>query len=248
MLKPAQPVAPAGRHEPEILRLLEGHRFLGRLPREELHALIRQSTMLSFSEREMVFAQGDTGATVILMVEGYVKLSSSTFGGREVVLEVAGPGAVFGELSVLNGWPRAADAAALSACRLLSIDGKAFIRSLGRAPEAMFEIIRLLSERLRSTTEQMTDGLDLPAPARLAKALMHLAALHSHPVKSGLRIDFQLSQRELGGMTGLTRESINKHLAHWRDAGWVTLSDRYVTVLNPQRLHDLLRDHALPDD
>jgi hypothetical protein len=46
-------------------------------------------------------------------------------------------------------------------------------------------------------------------------------------------------------MTGLTRESINKHLATWRDSGWVTLSDRYVTVLNPQRLHDLLRDHSL---
>ena len=245
MPKPAPPIAPAGKHEEEILRLLEGHRFLRRLPREELHALIRQASVLAFAERDMVFAQGDTGGTGRVMVEGYVKLSSSTFGGREVVLEVAGPGAVFGELAVLNEWPRAADAAALSACRLLSIDGKQFVRTLVRAPEAMFEIIRLLSERLRSTTEQMTDGLDLPAPARLAKALMHLAALHSHPVKSGLRIDFQLSQRELGGMTGLTRESINKHLAAWRDSGWVTLSDRYVTVLNPQRLQDLLRDHSL---
>jgi CRP/FNR family transcriptional regulator, cyclic AMP receptor protein len=245
MPKPAPPIAPAGKHEEEILRLLEGHRFLRRLPREELHALIRQASVLAFAERDMVFAQGDAGATVLVVVEGYVKLSSSTFGGREVVLEVAGPGAVFGELAVLNEWPRAADAAALSACRLLSIDGKQFVRTLVRAPEAMFEIIRLLSERLRSTTEQMTDGLDLPAPARLAKALLHLAALHSHPVKSGLRIDFQLSQRELGGMTGLTRESINKHLATWRDSGWVTLSDRYVTVLNPQRLQDLLRDHTL---
>jgi CRP-like cAMP-binding protein len=245
MPKPAPPIAPAGKREDEILRLLEGHRFLRRLPREELNALIRQASVLAFAEREMVFAQGDTGGTVMVVVEGYVKLSSSTFGGREVVLEVAGPGAVFGELAVLNEWPRAADAAALSACRLLSIDGRQFVRTLTRAPEVMFEIIRLLSERLRSTTEQMTDGLDLPAPARLAKALMHLAALHSHPVKSGLQIDFQLSQRELGGMTGLTRESINKHLATWRDSGWVTLSDRYVTVLNPQRLHDLLRDHSL---
>jgi CRP/FNR family transcriptional regulator, cyclic AMP receptor protein len=245
MPKPAPPIAPAGKHEEEILRLLRGHRFLSRLPGDELHALIRQASVLTFAEREMVFAQGDAGGTVMVVVEGYVKLSSSTFGGREVVLEVAGPGAVFGEVAVLNDWTRAADAAALSACRLLTIDGKQFIRTLARAPEVMFEIIRLLSERLRSTTEQMTDGLDLPAPARLAKALMQLAALHSHPVKSGLRINFQLSQRELGGMTGLTRESINKHLATWRDSGWVTLSDRYVTVLNPQRLQDLLRDHML---
>jgi len=244
MLRPGQSQAPAGTAQDAILRLLDGHRFLRRLRADELRTLIRQSPVLSFQERDVIFAQGDPGGTVMVIVEGYVKLSSSTFGGREVVLEVAGPGAVFGEVAVLNDWPRSADAAALSACRILAIEGRQFIRAISQAPEAMFEIIRLLSERLRTTTEQMTDGLDLPAAARLAKALMHLAALHSHPVKEGLRIDFQLSQRELGGMTGLTRESINKHLATWRDAGWVSLSDRHVTVRSPQRLQDLLRDRA----
>jgi CRP-like cAMP-binding protein len=244
MQKPAQPNAQPARRDAATTGLLRGHRFLGKLSPAGLDALIDQATTLNLADRETIFSQGDPGHTVMVVLEGYVKLSSSTLGGREVVLEVAGPGSVFGELAVLNAWPRAADASALSSCRLLAIDGGQFLRALTEAPEAMFEIIRLLSERLRSTTEQMTDGLDLPTPVRLAKALMRLLALHSHPVPEGLRIDVQISQRELGGMTGLTRESINKLLATWRDSGWVTLSDRYVTVRNPQGLQDLLRDHV----
>jgi len=83
--------------------------------------------------------------------------------------------------------------------------------------------------------------VDLPAPARLAKALFRLAALHSHPVPGGLRIDLMLSQRELGGMTGLTRESINKHLSGWRDSGWVQLDERAIVLSDLSALRGLLR-------
>jgi CRP-like cAMP-binding protein len=88
----------------------------------------------------------------------------------------------------------------------------------------------------------MTDGLDLPAPARLAKALLQLAALHSRAVGDGLQISLALSQRELGGMTGLIRESINKHLGLWRDAGWLSLTGRTITLHDVAALRGLLRD------
>ena len=128
---------------------------------------------------------------------------------------------------------------------LLSIDGAAFSRALGHTPAAMRELIRLLSHRLRRTTEQMTDVVDMPAPARIAKALLQLAALHSKPVPGGLQIDIPLSQSELGGMTGLIREIINRHLGNWRDAGWLRLSDRSIVLTDVQALRTLLRDDAL---
>lgn len=228
-----------------VLPLLASHRLLGRLPEAELTALVRQATLQNVPERAAIFAQGDTGNTVVAVVDGYVKMSATTAAGREVVLEVAGPGAVFGELAVLNGWPRSAEVEALSPCRLLVIEGGLFVRTLMRHPEAMLEVVRLLSERLRRVTEQMTDAVDMPAPARLAKALLKLAAMHSHKVADGLRIDLMLSQRELGGMTGLTRESINKHLATWRDAGWLRLADGAVVISRVSALRDLLREHEL---
>jgi CRP/FNR family cyclic AMP-dependent transcriptional regulator len=229
----------------DALRVLGEHSVLRRLPPEDLRTLLRQATVQAVAERGIIFAQGDQGRNVLIVVRGFVKLSSLTLNGREVVLDLAGPGDVFGELAVLNDWPRAATATALSSVILLLVDGQQFTKALSQAPAAMMGVIHLLSRRLRKATEQMTDGIELPAPARLAKALLQLAALHSRPVTGGLQIELQLSQRELGGMTGLIRESINKHLGVWRDAGWLRLTDRSITLRDLSAFHDLLREHEL---
>jgi len=224
--------------------LFAANRVLGQLEPAVLEELTRQSHVQDVAERARIFGQGEKGHTVIAVMSGFVKLAATTAAGREVVLDVAGPGDVFGEVAVLNDWPRAAEAEALSACRLLMIDGARFIQALQREPKAMLAVIRLLSARLRTATEQLTDAVDMPAPARLAKALFRLAALHSHPTQGGLRIDLPLSQRELGAMTGLTRESINKHLAGWRDSGWLHLSDGAIVLVRVDRLRNLLREHS----
>ncbi|MBV8589741.1 MAG: Crp/Fnr family transcriptional regulator [Acetobacteraceae bacterium] len=232
--------------EERIMGLLSRNSLLRQVPDAEIKSLVRRARLQRFREREAIFSQGDEGRSVQAVLEGFVKLSSSTAAGREIILDVAGPGSIFGEIAVMNEWPRAADAVALTPCSLLAIDGYSFRQALTRAPAALFGVIRMVSERLRRATEQLTDGVDLPASARLAKALMQLAALNSHQVADGLQIDVVLSQRELGGMTGLTRESINKHLAAWREEGWVRLTtDGAIILVNPQGLRDLLRTQGL---
>src|SRR5580658_1001556 len=225
-----------------ILEQLRRHELLRRFVAEDLQALVSHATVRTYDERDTLCTQGEAGQTVLVVVHGYVKLSALTAGGREVVFDVVGPNDVFGELAVLIDLPRAATAVALSPCAVLAIDGPAFVDALARSPEAMFWMIRLLGHRVSRTTEQMTDGLDLPAPGRLAKALLELAALRSRPVKEGLQINLALSQRELGGMTGLIRESINKHLGAWRDAGWLSLSGRTITLRDLAALRALVRD------
>ena len=225
-----------------VLEQLGRHPLLDRLMADDLKALVSNATVLVFDERDALFAQGDKGQSVLVVAHGYVKLAAATPSGREVVLDVVGPGDLFGELAVLTDQPRAATATALTPSSLLSIDGSAFIAALSRAPEAMFWMIRLLGRRLNHATEQMTDGLELPAPVRLAKALLQLAALHSKPAPDGLQLSLPLSQRELGGMTGLIRESINKHLGLWRDAGWLSQSGRTITLHNLAALRELVRE------
>ncbi len=230
---------------PDPLTLLRAHEVMRLVPADLLRPLMQRAALLSYPERDEIFGQGDPGRTVMVVAGGFVKLSAVLQNGREVVLDVASPGNVIGEIAVLNGWPRAATAVALSACTLLAIDGAAFTRALAASPEALFAMIRLLSRRLRKATAQFTDGLELPAPARLAKALIELAALHSRPTPKGLQIELPVSQRELGGMTGLTRESINRHLGTWRDAGWIGLADGTITLRNIDALRDLLADPDL---
>jgi CRP-like cAMP-binding protein len=92
-------------------------------------------------------------------------------------------------------------------------------------------VVRLLGERLARTTAQMADSL-VPAEPRLARALLRLAALDPKPSQAGLRIDLGLSQSDLGDMTGMARESINKLLSGWRDQGFVALEGRTLTLID----------------
>jgi CRP/FNR family cyclic AMP-dependent transcriptional regulator len=223
-----------------VLEQLGRHPLLQRLAKDDLRALVESASVRVLDERAVLFGEGDESRSVLVVVHGYVKMSANTASGREVVLDVVGPSDVFGELGVLTEQARAATATALTPCSVLSIDGRAFLAALGRAPEAMFWVIRLLGRRLNRTTQQLTDGLELPAPARLAKALLELAALHSRQATDGLQISLPLSQRELGAMSGLIRESINKHLGMWRDAGWLSQAGRTITLHNLPALRALL--------
>jgi len=227
-----------------VLDQLGRHPLLRQLASDDLRALVGNASVRVLDERTALFAQGDEGRSVLVVIHGYLKMSAVTAAGREVVLDVVGPGDVFGELAVLMEQGRAATATAMTPCSVLSIDGQAFRAALGRSPEAMFWVIRLLGRRLSRTTQQLTDGLELPAPARLAKALLELAGLHSGPTADGLQINLPLSQRELGAMTGLIRESINKHLGTWREAGWLSQAGRTITLHNIAALRTLVEEQG----
>jgi len=226
-----------------VLRLIKPDSVLGLLAERDLLVLLRQSTVRALPRQRVLFRCGDPGRIVALVLQGFVKLSSTAANDREVVLEIAGPGTIFGEIAVLTDARRRADATALTACRVLAIDGSAFRHALARSPQAMFAAIRLLSDRLSVVTERGLDAVSLPAPVRLAKALLQLAELASERVESSIHISFRLSQRELGAMTGLTRESINKHLRAWRAKGWVELSGSAVTLRDATALSNYVHDH-----
>jgi len=235
-------VEPLASRAPIALARLREHRVLGAAPDSELQTLLQRAQVVRVPERETLFRRGDSGRAFAVILTGFVKLSSVEAGGREVVLEICGPGSLFGELACLNGWPRAADAVALADSELLSVPGEALRNALLRSPEAMFALVGVLSRRLRHATEQLRDAASLPGPARLAKALVQLAAAHGKSSGSGLQIEFSLSQRELGGMTGLSRETINKQLAHWRDSGWIELGPGHLCLLAAEALRTLVEE------
>ena len=248
-IRPALPMAPFGvndygssRDDP-ALRIVRAQSVLGLLPEKEQLALVRQSRIRPFPKNRVLFRTGDDGRSVVLVLSGYVKLSVTAANGREAVIEIARPGTIFGELAVLNGTPRQADAVALTDCRVMAIDGGLFRRAIASTPEAMFATIRLLSERLSTATAMSMEIGSLPAPVRLAKALLHLAETPS--VRSGdhVPIGVRLSQRELGAMTGMIRESVNKHLKAWSDAGWIEMVNGSVTLCDVRALRDFVDEY-----
>jgi CRP/FNR family transcriptional regulator len=223
----------------QVLERLARHRVAGRLGRADLETMLTYAQPRALRARASLFSTGDTGSALYVVLSGWIKLSREMPNGRSIVLELAGPGSMFGELAVLCGLPRAADAVALTAVQLLAIDGRAWVAALRANPDAILAIVKMLGERLAHTTVQMEDLVSLPAEPRLARALIRLAALAPQPAAHALQIDLGLSQREIGDITGLARESINKLLAGWRDAGIVTLSGRTLALCDMTALQEI---------
>lgn len=213
--------------------------MLGCLPEPELRSLEQWSMIRAYRARERIFMCGDAGRTVAVVLNGYVKLSLATGGGHEVILEIVPSGACIGELAVLNRAPRGTDAFTLSRCQLLIIDGRQFLQVMERCPEGLRAMVELTGRRLREATQRIFDARALSPLARMAKLLLQLAELRSPIVGGHVRIEVQVSQAELGGLMGLTRESINKHLAIMRDAGWISLSAGSISLLDVAALKEL---------
>ncbi|MFQ6024504.1 MAG: Crp/Fnr family transcriptional regulator [Acidiferrobacterales bacterium] len=189
---------------------------------------------------EVLFLKGDEGDTLYSVVSGQVRISTSGPGGRTVILNVMGPGDVFGEIALLDGMPRTADAIVIVPTELITIARRGFIALLEREPSLTIHLLKLICERLRRTSEQVEDSVLLPVPGRLAKRLLSMADVDGEVVSNGVRVRLQPSQSELGQMLGISRVCINKHLQRWRKRGWISLTRGHVIICNREALRGLI--------
>jgi CRP-like cAMP-binding protein len=162
-----------------------------------------------------------------------VKISAPSAEGKGAVFNLITDGAIFGEIAVLDGLPRTADATALTDCELMVIERRDFIALMRRRADFAITLIEVLCRRLRHTTEQLEDLMFLDLPGRLAKALLH-AAEDAGSVPDGKRI--MLTQQSLSEMIGVSRESVNKQLRMWSKQKLILLQRGSVVIRAPSAL------------
>lgn len=204
---------------------------------DEAAASLRGSmTDVRLVRGEVLFAEGDPGDRLYLVLEGKIKLGRTSADGRENLLAVLGPGEMFGELSLFDPGPRAATATAVTEARLIGLGHDDLEQWLTGRPEVAQQLLRALARRLRRTNEAMADLVFSDVPGRVAKALLDLA--HRFGVRSaeGLHVTHDLTQEELAQLVGASRETVNKALADFQQRGWIRHEARAVVLLDEERL------------
>ncbi len=211
--------------------ILASHEFFEGLPVAILDRLAATSRTIHYPAGTRIFAKGDDGLGLLAVISGSVKISATAEDGREIVLNRIGKGEVFGEIALLDGLPRTADASALAACSLLVLDRRSFLPLLVEEPAIAVRLLEVVSRRLRRTSEQV-ESLTFEAPGvRLAKALFRLAGIQGAGATPQPRV--AITQRELGQIIGLSRESTNKYLREWEVAGLITLEKGACVIRDP---------------
>lgn len=219
-----------------VRRALDANDVFGALEPEDLEKLIAYGVTRNFANGETIFQRDDPGESMMIVLSGRVKISNFTADGKEAVLNFIEPGQVFGEIAVLDGKPRTADATAIEATELFELQRRELIPFLESHPACAIRLIEAVCGKLRHTTRMVEDIMFLNMAPRIARGLLRLAEEYGRKRGSAIRLDFKLSQRDLGGYVGLARENINRQLRLWREDGLVTVQDGYITILDEEGL------------
>lgn len=215
------------------LSVLRKHPYFADLAPEAFDQLCRYAKHSTLKRGATIFAKGDPGTSLFAVISGTVKISISSPDGRNAILNLIGAGEIFGEVALLDGLARTADATANTNCELFTIDRREFIPFVRSQPELAMKFIELLCTRLRWTSDQVEQVILQNLPGRLASALLRLSEKHKL-APQGRTI--AITQQEISEMVGMTRESINKQLRAWAARDWVRLEHGAIVVLKPAPL------------
>jgi CRP/FNR family transcriptional regulator, cyclic AMP receptor protein len=218
------------------LAVLRKHPYFCDLGPEAFDQLCRYAKHATLKRGSTIFSKGDAGNSLVAVISGTVKISISSPDGRTAILNLIGPGEIFGEVALLDGQARTADATANTNCEIFVIDRREFLPFVRSQPALAMKFIELLCARLRWTSDQVEQVILQDLPGRLASALIRLTERH-RPVEGGLTI--VITQQEISEMVGMTRESINKQLRAWAARHWVRLEHGAIVVLDVEALQEL---------
>ncbi|MBN9743267.1 Crp/Fnr family transcriptional regulator [Amycolatopsis sp. A1MSW2902] len=189
--------------------------------------------------RKPVLAVGKAGVDVVVLQQGHVKVTSTDHEARQVILDVGGPGDIYGEAAVISGRPRMADVIALDEVVLRRIDAQTFRRFLLENPAANYETSALLSERLWNAQRERTNTRTPDMVVQIARRLLYLVDVCASPHDGGWSVDAPLTQEEQAAFIPVSRGTLAKALKRLRSQHVIRTGRRSLTVIDIEQLQSL---------
>lgn len=204
--------------------------FLDGLDPGSVRALRSLAARRVFRPGAVLALQDGYPSLALILLEGYARLSIATRHGREITLAIRGPGELIGEISAGAGPTATAQATALTPGEGLTITMPELRRFLLEHPEAAIHLLGIMGRRLRESELRRVEFATTDTGARVARLLAELAERYGSPGPDGITLTLPLSQADLAGWTGSSREAVNRALASFRARGWLTTLRRGIII------------------
>ena len=224
---------------------MERGEFLGRVSlfqelaprdRRDIQGLFREQRL---ERDQLIFLEGDEAEYVYIVVGGKVKIVKQAAGGKEMILEIFGPGDVFGGATLLlSGHP--ATAVCMEPGALLCLPRLDYLALLKRFPLMAFQVIELLRQRLHEAHQAIRGLAAERVETRVARLLFKLADKTGVPSQGGIRLALHLTRQDIADMVGCTLETAIRILSRWQKEGLIKTEEGVITILSPQELERLL--------
>jgi CRP/FNR family transcriptional regulator, nitrogen oxide reductase regulator len=209
------------------------------LPAKEIETLAGAAREESYRAREYVFLEGDPARWLCLVTSGRVKILRHSRAGRDVVLDLLGPGGIFGGVAVIEKRPYPAAAQAVELTTVLKIPAEALTAATERHPDIIKEMALMIGRRLREAHDAVKSLSVDPVEARLAATLLRLAERDGTRAKAGLALPFHLTRQSLADMTGTTVETTIRSVSRWLKAGLVVDEGGRLVIMDKAALAEI---------
>ncbi len=223
----------------ENLRLLGKCHLFSALDESAQRTLTERAYRRHFVAGEQIFKIGTPGTSMMAVCSGTVRITFPSTTGKEIILADLSAGEVFGEISVLDGSDRSANAVSTTQCEMLILERRELVPFLESNPQICMKLLTVLCGRLRRTNELMADIAFYDLPKRLAKQLLRLRTPLSATADPPRKTRLSCSQNELANMIGASRENVNRCLKEWERRGVISLDDGWIVLAEPMELEKL---------
>jgi CRP/FNR family transcriptional regulator, cyclic AMP receptor protein len=220
-----------------VVELLRAVPLFSELSEPELERISQVAVPRSFPADTRVFHEGDQSDACYIVRSGACRVTREHPDGRAITLANLGPGAIFGELAMLDGESRSASVEATEDAELLALPAGDVRALLREHPEMGEKLIVALTRRLREANERLTRQSFQTVPSRVAGVLNKLLAEEADTPQVRDGVTIRLRQSDLAQLAGTSRESVSRFLATLERAGIVEVGRAKVTVLQPERLN-----------
>ncbi|MGR8934566.1 MAG: Crp/Fnr family transcriptional regulator [Gammaproteobacteria bacterium] len=208
--------------------MLENIALFAFLSPEAREKLASGTHTLSFSRGSLLVSQGEISDSLYMVLSGKLKVFNSNEDGREVLLNYLGPGDAFGELALLDGEPRSASVMSMENSRVALLSRQFFLQCLRQNPDIAFELLQLLSKRIRNLTDRVSDLALLDVYGRIANTLTSLAETQ----EDGRLMTGMVTHQELSSMVGASREMVTRILNDLKRGGYIATENHRIVIQN----------------
>jgi len=209
----------------------------------DLETVSRQVHTRSFPAGTNVITFEMPGDVVYIIRDGTLKIKVDQADGKEVIVAMLGAGEVVGELSLIDGVRRSADVFTQEDSTLLWLDRRSFESLMDTTPQLMKNLLRILTRRVRLSTEQIQALGTLDVPGKVARQLLVFADQYGVKADNGIQIPMRLTQSDMAGMVGASRERVNQAFAGLKQLSLIDVSTTHrITVLNVEKLRKMVQE------
>lgn len=210
-------------------QLLRDAELFRELDESAMAPLLEAARTRRLTRGDVVFAEDQQAAELYVVVHGRIAIANKSFDGRESMVALMERGDLFGEMSLFDGQGRSAEARALEPSEVIALPYTPIRQLYQDHPDLLWHVVNVLCRRLRSMDLALADSFFLDVTGRTAKRLLELAGADD-------QFELPITQEELAGLVGASRERVNKAIASFERLGWIEHEERRYRITNRRQL------------